>query len=472
MSGIRPRVAGWAFIVVPWAGFALVDCLPDSPLASPDASTAADGGAPDVASTADVTTGDVLDAGTPSIVGIAAGGAHACAVRSDGTLLCWGRNASGELGVDLTGNSTCAAGGCRPSPVVAPIDSVRSVCTGSAFTCVAKTNGTVWCWGANGSSQLGHLPASDPQCGGNPCNSTPSLVAGVTGAVQVACGTSFVCARTATDVYCWGLNDSSVVGLPVATASTETPQHIALPNADAPVDLSAALGGTSTGGAHACVALASGAAYCWGASASGMLGVPVNSVPACGDAGATCTAAPKQVTTGSGPLTNVVRIKAGLLSTCALRADKSVWCMGSNQWLALGATPFDFNDHLATKVDLGLGLANELETHYLINSTIDSNKNVVVWGRSSSSGAIGNGSLDGPTACAYGQTCTAPLKLAAPTGAKSLADGQNFSLVLTESGELHAWGANGSGQLGHKDGTNGDLACGPCNPTPTKIALP
>jgi alpha-tubulin suppressor-like RCC1 family protein len=47
-----------------------------------------------------------------SAVELAAGGNHTCARRSDGAVLCWGRNLDGELGDGTTMNRNV------PTPVV------------------------------------------------------------------------------------------------------------------------------------------------------------------------------------------------------------------------------------------------------------------------------------------------------------------------------------------------------------------
>jgi hypothetical protein len=66
---------------------------------------------------------------------MSAGGFHTCAVRTDGTVVCWGDNTYGQA--------------------IAPLGltSVTQVTTGDLHTCALKTDGTVVCWGANGNRQ-------------------------------------------------------------------------------------------------------------------------------------------------------------------------------------------------------------------------------------------------------------------------------------------------------------------------------
>ena len=82
--------------------------------------------------------------------GVVAGGAHTCAHGSDGKVYCWGWNGSGQLG---DGTNTL-----RPTPVAvqAPAGVVLSgVVAGSLHTCALSTAGPAYCWGDNGYGQLG-----------------------------------------------------------------------------------------------------------------------------------------------------------------------------------------------------------------------------------------------------------------------------------------------------------------------------
>mgnify|MGYP002621977476 CR=1 FL=1 len=84
-----------------------------------------------------------------SAAAVSSGGLHACLVRTNGNLYCWGGNEAGRLGDGTTTN--------RYTPVSvssqAPLWS--SVSAGSGHTCGIRVDGTLYCWGYNATGQLG-----------------------------------------------------------------------------------------------------------------------------------------------------------------------------------------------------------------------------------------------------------------------------------------------------------------------------
>ncbi len=78
---------------------------------------------------------------------VSVGGAHACALLADGTVRCWGDNASGQLG-------PAPVAGHAPREVPGLKDIVK-VTTGHDFSCALSKAGTVSCWGAADMGQLG-----------------------------------------------------------------------------------------------------------------------------------------------------------------------------------------------------------------------------------------------------------------------------------------------------------------------------
>jgi alpha-tubulin suppressor-like RCC1 family protein len=86
--------------------------------------------------------------GITDAIASSVGDAHACALRADRTLVCWGNNGSGEIG---DGTTTL-----RTTPVsVRGLSNVAQVSVGDDHACALLADGTVTCWGANSQGQLG-----------------------------------------------------------------------------------------------------------------------------------------------------------------------------------------------------------------------------------------------------------------------------------------------------------------------------
>ncbi len=101
--------------------------------------------------------GLAIDAGV-SIVSLSIGENHSCALLSDGSAQCWGRNNEGQLGRN-TGDEWSHL----PPGKVTGLDGVRimNLSLGSISTCAVVADGTVWCWGYNNMGQLGRDTGMD-----------------------------------------------------------------------------------------------------------------------------------------------------------------------------------------------------------------------------------------------------------------------------------------------------------------------
>jgi hypothetical protein len=222
---------------------------------------------------------------------ISAGYWHSCALKTDGTVVCWGRNTSGETTVPsglasvvqvsagyedscaLKNDGTVA---CWGSDILGETDmpsglgSVAQLSSnGQPYTCALKTDGTVACWGDNTYGE----------------SAVPAGLASVT---QVSAGGYAACAlKTDGTVVCWG-------GL-----QNTSGQEIVPPGLTSVVQVSA---GTD----HTCAVKTDGTVVCWGANVSGESIVPP----------------------GIGP---VAQVSAGYPFTCALQTGGTVGCWGNNQ---------------------------------------------------------------------------------------------------------------------------------------------
>jgi alpha-tubulin suppressor-like RCC1 family protein len=128
---------------------------------------------------------------------VSAGSRHTCAIRTDYALFCWGNNLRLQLGL---GENWSARS--QPERVGDESD-WQSVSAGDAHTCGTRDD-RLYCWGYNASGQTGHW-VSDPF-------GQPTLVDGMSGFDQVAAGQSHTCALDDDEVYCWGSNQEGQLG--------------------------------------------------------------------------------------------------------------------------------------------------------------------------------------------------------------------------------------------------------------------
>jgi alpha-tubulin suppressor-like RCC1 family protein len=234
-------------------------------------------------------------------VAVSAGAFHTCALVGDARVLCWGSNASGQLGDGTTNDHTTPVDVAWPSPPA----SVTAIAAGRFHTC-AVTSGTrgtsggqVFCWGSNVAGQLGDGTTTD--------RSAPVAV-GVSDAVGIAAGNDHTCAVLDTgSVRCWGSNDSGQLG---DGTFTSNPFGVDV------TGLRLVAREVGAGAFHTCALGVSGGVQCWGLNAVGELGdgTMTTSRPVPGDV--------KGLTSG------VAEIALGTHRSCALLASGGVSCWG------------------------------------------------------------------------------------------------------------------------------------------------
>lgn len=192
--------------------------------------------------------------GLLAVVQISAGPSHTCARQSGATVKCWGSNGLGQLG---DGSRSFRA---EPRSVRG-LTGVAQVAVGEAHTCARRFDGTVYCWGFNASGQLGDGSVND--------RAEPVAVMGFGAsrrAVQLAVGHFHACALTEDDeVWCWGFNGSGQLG-DGTIADRPAPVRVhGIPE-------TAAVERVSLGRYHSCALMGDGTAWCWGLNSAGQLG--------------------------------------------------------------------------------------------------------------------------------------------------------------------------------------------------------
>lgn len=145
-----------------------------------------------------------------------AGGATTCGIQVDHGLYCWGDNEEGQMG---TGDSPVF--GYSPTRVGEATDWTQVV-DGWNYTCGIRASSTLWCWGNNDVGQLG---LGDH--GGGTYRYVPARVGRETDWSLVTAGVYHTCAtRSSGELWCWGSNGSGELGIGQPPYFTEAPVRL------------------------------------------------------------------------------------------------------------------------------------------------------------------------------------------------------------------------------------------------------
>jgi alpha-tubulin suppressor-like RCC1 family protein len=246
-------------------------------------------------------------------VDVSAGSHHACAIRQDGSVVCWGLNTFAQLGIDPSISKSV-----RPLRVTLPAGTALPVRLSAGFdsTCMLDSSSAVWCWG---NQALGELGNGVVDAGPTP---TPVRVLDGNGmplvATQISTGNQSACAVTVSGiVQCWGNNATGIVGdASVGAVSPVAAPVVGLRALEPGGEL-----GVGPGFLHMCMTDRIGT-VCWGSADHGELG---SAVPT----GTIYTAVASEVSAiqGTPPL---VHIAVGLGHSCALDSNNALYCWGAN----------------------------------------------------------------------------------------------------------------------------------------------
>jgi alpha-tubulin suppressor-like RCC1 family protein len=334
-------------------------------------------------------------------VKVAAGDTHTCAVRSDGALFCWGDNGSGQLGLGASDG--------KPVPTPKPVSQLTNVVDvggGDVNTCAVTKDKSLYCWGNNFSGSLG-LGAVD----GNP-HPAPVAVPQMSDSVEVVLAYVHTCARKGDlSVWCWGNNGAGQVGN--GTSGSPVPS---------PYKTTAVATAIAAGNAHTCAVLNTGAISCWGYNAYGQIGT--------GSTGAPLTT-PTPIAGGRA----YTRVAAGQDHTCAIATNGDLYCWGENDSGQLGTgdkttTPTPFHPAGVT--------AKKVAAAGSTTCFIAADDSLQCMGYNGY-GAFGNATKD---------DAKTPQKAAIPVPVTEIALGLGHACAIDASGFVWCMGKNTNGQLG------------------------
>ncbi|MFI5308508.1 MAG: RCC1 domain-containing protein, partial [Polyangiales bacterium] len=276
-------------------------------------------------------------------VQVACGAAHCCALEGDGSVACWGSDAHGELGDGQSGTSSAT-----PVAVTTGERFDQLVAAGDHSCAVRRSDKAVYCWGGGGHGKLGN--------GGTADNLVPGPVSGLSNVRSVMAGQDHDCAVLAQgELMCWGDGFDGKLGQGSDHAEHDTP--VAVLSASSGVALDSVASSWAAGRRHTCAVLLSGLARCFGDDGLQQLG----------DAGRSVGGSDFAVEVDG--LIDATQIVSAYDHTCALRANGALVCWGDGAHGKLGngstsssASPAPAQSG-APQVSFGTGVLDAAFTH-------------------------------------------------------------------------------------------------------------
>ncbi len=377
-------------------------------------------------------------------LGVAPGGGHTVAIKSDGTLLAWGLNRNGQIGDGTSIDKSI------PTMVGVTTAATGSIVSAGEFHTLALSGcATAGCtlsaWGSNDSGRLGDGTAVEKR--------SPTKLTG-TSWTDVSAGGAHTLAikkdsASGGTLWAWGRNDKGQLGL--GTGSTAT-------NYDTKTSPTAVMAtiktwtAVSAGSLHSLAVYGGGLLTAWGANNRGQLGVN-------NSAADVSYVAP--ISTGT---FKVASIAAGGDHSLAIFNNGSLWSWGANGFGQVGNgtivdvfAPAQIGTDLNWEsVSAGGGhndAGNDQPTNGGHSLAIKNDGTLWAWG-SNTYGQLGTGTTD---------DATTPTQVGTDRDWKRVSAGKLHSFGWKADGSLWMWGNNLNGQLGN--GSSGTTAPNILKPT-------
>ena len=333
-------------------------------------------------STSPVTAKGVGGAGILSdIVSISAGGSHTAALKSDGTVVSWGYNYSGQLGDGGSPFSKSTPVRVKDSTGTGYLSEVTSISAGYNFTVALKADGTVWSWGFNKNGQLGDGTNEDRNL---PVQvKSPDGIGVLTDVVSVIAGNNTVAAiKKDGTLWTWGYNTNGQLG-DGTLVSRNLPVQVKGPGG---TDYLTDIASVAVGGFHMAALKTDGTLWSWGFNGDGQLG----------DGTKISRSWPAQVKGPDGTgFSGATAVALGYRFSLVLKSDGTLWSWGDNQLGQLGDGTTTGRNVPSAVSGIGMGV-EEIAAGGEHAAILKSDGTILAWG------ANGFGQLgDGSTANSY-----------------------------------------------------------------------
>ena len=375
-----------------------------------------------------------------------------------GQLYAFGRNYYGQLGNEVNLN-----GEPNPTPMAIQLPDERGPVTqaavGAGFSLVITSSGQLYTFGRNYYGELGDEANVGVIVAANP---TPTLVtlSGATGpASQAAAGMGHSLVATTTgQLYSFGYNWFGQLGNTTNNQSENpnpTPTLVTLPGTSGTVAQVAA------GGFHSLVVTSTGELYAFGDNDAGQLGTTTHET-ASADPTPTAVTLPGE----TGPVTQVA---AGEFFSLAVTSTGQLYAFGENRFGELGnKTNNETERPNPTPTLVTLPGASGPVTQVAAGD--DHSLALTATGQLYAFGENRFGELGNKTNNETERPNPTPTLVTLP-GASGpitrIAAGDDYSLALTSTRQLYAFGCDYSGELGSPPGPRRDAP----HPTPTPVVL-
>ncbi len=365
--------------------------------------------------------------GGGNFVQISAGGSSACGIQLDGSAVCWGDDAFGQLD-GIPSSSTHIA----TPPGFGPLSSFTSISVGYRHACGIHTDGSLECWGDDTFGELDGTPSS--------ATTASPPVAGAFTQVSASRDGFHNCAlRVDGTVLCWGGDKYGQVNGTVAQSGVAIGSP---PGGGAYLQVAA-------GGNHSCGLRANGTVFCWGDDTYGQVdGSPQSTSPAMGSAYAGKAIA---VATGGG-------------HSCAVKINGRMFCWGSDYQGQVDAVPNTIQPYFAS----GAPASASQMTQPAVSAGGSHVCRISSGAKVTCTGDDTYGQLDGSPGTGHSGTPPGNLDFV------QVSAGQNHSCGLTASRTLVCWGRDNAGQTDSPPGHFIQVAAGgghSCALQPTGTAV-